>query len=109
MKGQDDTKPTLREQGDDSYNNKAPWQRIVILFAGPFANFILAAILYFIIALAGANSLSPTIGNIQANSPAQKAGIQKGDIILRINNNDIKPGKSWENILKTQKVRLKFI
>lgn len=97
MKGQDDTKPTLREQGDDSYNNKAPWQRIVILFAGPFANFILAAILYFIIALAGANSLSPTIGNIQANSPAQKAGIQKGDIILRINDKDI---KTWEELGK---------
>ncbi|WP_044418222.1 RIP metalloprotease RseP [Halarcobacter anaerophilus] len=108
MKGQDDTKPTLREQGDDSYNNKAPWQRIVILFAGPFANFILAAILYFIIALAGANSLSPTIGNIQANSPAQKAGIQKGDVILRINNNDIKTWEELGKYIKDSKGALKF-
>jgi regulator of sigma E protease len=108
MKGQDDTKPTLREQGDDSYNNKAPWQRIVILFAGPFANFILAAILYFIIALAGANSLSPTIGNIQANSPAQKAGIQKGDIILRINNNDIKTWEELGKYIKDSKGALKI-
>ncbi|QDF29399.1 RIP metalloprotease RseP [Halarcobacter anaerophilus] len=108
MKGQDDTKPTLREQGDDSYNNKAPWQRIVILFAGPFANFILAAILYFIIAIAGANSLSPTIGNIQANSPAQKAGIQKGDVILRINNNDIKTWEELGKYIKDSKGALKF-
>ncbi len=108
MKGQDDTKPGLMEEGNDSYNNKTPWQRIVILFAGPFANFFLAAILYFIIALSGANSLSPTVGKVQENSPALKAGIQKGDIILKINNTEI---KTWEEIGKTitsTKGQLKF-
>jgi regulator of sigma E protease len=98
MKGQDDTKPGLVEEGNDSYNNKKPWQRIVILFAGPFANFLLAAILYFVIAIAGANSLSPTVGKIQKNSPAMRAGIKDGDIILRINNTEI---KTWEQIGKT--------
>lgn len=98
MKGQDDTKPGLIEEGNDSYNNKTPWQRIVILFAGPFANFILAAILYFVIALAGANSLSPTVGKIQENSPAMTAGIKEGDVIVRINNTEI---KTWEEIGKT--------
>ena len=58
MKGQDDSNPTLVETGDDSYNTKKPWQRIIILFAGPFANFILAAILYFSIALMGAKTLA---------------------------------------------------
>ncbi|PLY06107.1 MAG: RIP metalloprotease RseP [Arcobacter sp.] len=98
MKGQDDTKPGLQEAGDDSYNNKKPWQRIIILFAGPFANFLLAAILYFVIALGGANSLSPTVGKIRDNSPALKAGIQTNDIIVRINNTEI---KTWEEIGKT--------
>lgn len=98
MKGQDDTKPGLIENGDDSYNNKKPWQRIVILFAGPFANFILAAILYFAIAILGANSLSPTIGEVMKDSPAQKAGIQKNDKIVRINDTEI---KTWEQIGKT--------
>ncbi len=98
MKGQDDAKPGLQEEGQDSYNNKAPWQRIIILFAGPFANFLLAVILYFAIAIAGANSLSPTVGKIQENSPAQKAGIQSGDEILRINDIEI---KTWEQIGKT--------
>jgi regulator of sigma E protease len=97
MKGQDDTKPGLEEAGDDSYNNKTPFQRIIILFAGPFANFLLAAILYFIIALGGANSLSPTIGNIQENSPAFRAGIQKNDVIVKINQHEI---KTWEQIGK---------
>ncbi len=98
MKGQDDTKPGLQEEGNDSYNNKTPWQRIVILFAGPFANFLLAAILYFVIALGGANSLSPTIGKVQENSPAMRAGIKEGDIVVRINNIEI---KTWDQIGKT--------
>ncbi|RXJ96141.1 RIP metalloprotease RseP [Malaciobacter molluscorum] len=98
MKGQDDTKPGLVEEGNDSYNNKKPWQRIIILFAGPFANFILAAILYFAIAILGATSLSPTIGNIIENSPAQKAGLKTNDKILRINNTEI---KTWKQIGET--------
>ena len=40
MKGQDDSNPALTEVGEDSYNTKKPWQRIIILFAGPAANFI---------------------------------------------------------------------
>jgi regulator of sigma E protease len=97
MKGQDDTKPGLIEAGDDSYNNKKPWQRIIILFAGPFANFILAAILYFTIAILGANALSPTIGQVVVDSPAYKAGLQVNDEILRINDKDV---KEWNEVGK---------
>lgn len=97
MKGQDDTKPTLQEDGSDSYNEKKPWQRIVILFAGPFANFILAAILYFVIALGGANYLSPTIGEVKVDSPAYKAGLKANDQIVRINNTEI---KTWDEVGK---------
>ena len=97
MKGQDDSKPTLVETGDDSYNTKKPWQRIIILFAGPFANFILAAILYFSIALMGAKTLDPVIGNISPNSVAAVSGLQTNDEIIRINDIDI---KSWDEIGK---------
>jgi len=97
MKGQDDTKPTLLEAGQDSYNTKKPWQRIIILFAGPFANFILAAILYFIIALIGANTLATQIGSVQENSPAFNAGLMVNDEIIRINDTNI---QSWDEIGK---------
>ena len=97
MKGQDDSKPTLLEEGNDSYNTKKPWQRIIILFAGPFANFLLAAVLYLIIALMGTNALAPQIGNIQENSPAFYGGIKKNDEIIKINDKDI---KTWEDIGK---------
>ena len=98
MKGQDDKNPSLIEEGNDSYNTKKPWQRIVILFAGPFANFILAAILYFIIAINGATSWAPQVGQVQVNSPAFQAGILPNDEIIRINETDI---RSWDEIGKT--------
>ncbi len=97
MKGQDDSKPNLVELGDDSYNTKKPWQRIIILLAGPFANFLLAGILYFVIANIGATALSPTIGKIIENSPAQKAGLLVNDKIVRINQHEV---KTWNDIGK---------
>ena len=97
MKGQDDSNPALIENGDDSYNTKKPWQRIVILFAGPFANFLLAAILYFSIAIMGASTFAAQVGTVQKDSPAFKAGILKDDLIIRINEHEI---KSWEDIGK---------
>ena len=97
MKGQDDSNPALIEEGNDSYNNKLPWQRIVILFAGPFANFILAAILYFSIALMGATAWAPQIGQVVVNSPAYHAGILPNDEIIKINDTDI---KAWDEIGK---------
>ncbi len=98
MKGQDDRNPSLIEDGDDSYNTRKPWQRIIILFAGPFANFILAAILYFIIAINGASTWAPQIGKVKTNSPAFHAGILPNDEILKINDTDI---RAWDEIGKT--------
>ena len=98
MKGQDDSKPTLIEDGNDSYNTKKPWQRIIILLAGPLANFILAFILFIFIALLGVNALSPTIGKVMDNSPAQKAKLKAGDKIIKINEVEI---RTWSDIGKT--------
>lgn len=51
MKGQDDLDPTTLSTDNDSYNSKKPWQRIIILLAGPLANFLLAWFLFYAIAL----------------------------------------------------------
>ncbi|HJE02669.1 Metalloprotease MmpA [Aliarcobacter thereius] len=97
MKGQDDTKPISNEIGNDSYNTKKPWQRIIILFAGPFANFLLAFLLYLFMANLGATVFSAKVGNIQENSPAFHAGIKANDEIIRINDKSI---ESWDDIGK---------
>ena len=89
MKGQEDINPSLINNDPDSYNSKTPFQRILILLAGPAANFILAFVVYIMIGLLGNNHLSPIIGKVVENSPAQKAGILIHDKILKINDINI--------------------
>ena len=97
MKGQDDSDPTNISYDEDSYTAKKPWQRIVILLAGPFANFLLAFILYFAIANLGVPKLLPYVGTVGKETPAMKAGLKKDDKIVQINGIAI---KYWEEIGK---------
>ena len=85
MKGQDDSDPSKKNYDDDSYNTKTPLQRMFILFAGPLANFVLAYVLYFFIALGGPNALSPVIGEVVKDSPAFIAGLEANDTVHAIN------------------------
>ncbi len=104
MKGQDDTNPLLKNYDSDSYISKRPWQRILILLSGPFANFFVAFILYFTASQMGtylsplfnyAHYIPPTIGSFSNNSPAKEAGLKEGDRIVKINGVEI---KNWDDI-----------
>ena len=95
MKGQDDTDPTKISYDDDSYNSKKPWQRIVILLAGPFANFLMAFFLYLAISYMGVPKLLAFVGSVGEDTPALKAGLQKADKIVQINGVNI---LYWENL-----------
>jgi len=101
MKGQNDSDPTDVSLDDDSYNTKTPIQRIFILLAGPAANFILAFILYFVIALGGPNILSPVIGKVVKDSPAFVAGLETNDTISSINGTKIQTWKEMAKIIST--------
>ena len=97
MKGQDDSDPTAISYDEDSYNIKKPWQRIIILLAGPFANFLLAFLLYFAIANIGVPKLLPYVGEVGKDTPALSAGLTKEDKIVQVNGNNI---LYWEDIGK---------
>ena len=91
MKGQDDSDPTAKSSDHDSYNAKKPWQRIIILLAGPVANLILAFFVYLAIAMSGAPAvvatdyLPPIVSQVQKDSPAEKAGVMAGDRVQKVN------------------------
>ena len=108
MKGQEDINPALVNNDPDSYNTKTPIQRIMILLAGPAANFILAFFVYIMIGLLGNNHISNTIGKVIENSPAQKAGLKVNDEILKINNKDIRTWDDLSGIIKSSQGALKF-
>lgn len=72
-----------------------PWyQRLIILAAGVFNNFLLAIILLFVIAIIwGAPSLEPKITGVTEGKPAEKAGIKAGDIITAVNGDKV---STWD-------------
>lgn len=71
---------------EDYMCNKKWWQRLIILVAGVFNNFLLAIILLFISALIwGGTTLKPVVKNAVEGLPMSEAGIKAGDTITAIN------------------------
>jgi len=72
-----------------------PWyQRLIILAAGVFNNFILALIFLFFLALIwNPTPIQPVIGEIQEGSAAMEAGLLENDKILEINGKKV---SSWD-------------
>ena len=83
----------VRPRGEDEENVEggmasAPaWKRLVIALAGPVMNFLIGIILLVVLytALGTPVSDQAMISEVSANSPAEIAGLQVGDIILAIN------------------------
>ena len=83
------------------FMNKTALQKASIVLAGPIANFFLGVLLFMIIFIFyGKNHTNPVIGNIEKNSPAEKAGILKYDKILAINGNNINSFEEVSNLLE---------
>ena len=80
---------------------KPRWQRLIIAFAGPFMNMVLAvAILTGVYMVKYQRfsdaDLQANIGHVMPDSPAAKAGIQDGDRIVKL---DGKSNPTWDDII----------
>ncbi len=67
-----------------AFNNKTVWQRIAIVLAGPLANFILAALLYWGLFVSGTPGTKPYLAAPPANSVAAKSGFSEFDLITQV-------------------------
>ncbi len=71
-----------------SFAAKPAWRRAIVLVAGVTMNVILAFLLLGIAYAGGESGYSPVIQSVCAGSPADMAGIQPNDKILKINGQD---------------------
>ncbi len=78
-----------KSQTSDSYSSKKYYQKLLITLGGPIFNFILAVAIFFIINLFGIYKIMPIVGDVLPNSIAHKQGIEKGDLILKIDGFEI--------------------
>ncbi|MFA5906603.1 MAG: site-2 protease family protein, partial [Desulfobacula sp.] len=81
-----------------SFTHKSVFRKSMIVAAGPFFNFFLAILVYYILyQFSGLHLLKPIVGKVMEDSPAKAAGIQPGDIIKELNTIKI---ESFEDISK---------
>jgi regulator of sigma E protease len=71
---------------------KPLWQRAIISFAGPGANFVLSVVLFSLLfAVVGAPQTPYKVGTVEPGSPAAWAGFKPGDHIVSANGHPL-PG-----------------
>jgi len=69
---------------------KPLYQRSIIVAAGPFANFVLAFVIFTIINMVSGKDMTPAvIEQVQKDSPAYMAGMKKNDKIISIDKNKV--------------------
>ncbi|MCB1670738.1 MAG: RIP metalloprotease RseP [Gammaproteobacteria bacterium] len=101
MLGQEDTSVTDAsevplEQRHESFAFKPLWQRMAIVAAGPIANFILAAAVFWVINLSyGVTGLAPVLHSVVDGSPADRAGLRAGDEIVAVDGSET---RMWQQV-----------
>lgn len=80
------------DQLDQAFNRKSVRQRIAIVAAGPIANFLLALVFFWVLAMLGTEQVRPVIGAVEIGSMAAKAGLNPGQEIVAI---DGEPTSGW--------------
>lgn len=84
MMGEDD----VEDVGEGSFNSKSVWARISVVAAGAIFNFLLA-FLFSVIVVGYTGYDEPVISGVVKDFPAEEAGLQAGDKIVKMNHKKI--------------------
>ena len=79
-----------KEDREKLFVCKPIYQRALIVFGGPLANFLLALVIFFsIYTFVGKDFTPAVINEVQKDSPAMIGGLKENDIILEIDGNTV--------------------
>ena len=81
----------------DEYFSKSLRQRAAIIFFGPFLNYVLGFLFFWVILFAGYPTLTNKVGGVVEGFGAKLAGVQAGDRITAIDGKNV---EYWEDIQK---------
>ncbi|MDB9735281.1 RIP metalloprotease RseP [Candidatus Pelagibacter ubique] len=79
-----------KENQDKLFVLKPLYQRALIVFGGPLANFLLAILIFFSVYTFFGKDFTPAVINeVQKDSPAMVAGLKDNDIVVSIDGNEV--------------------
>ena len=79
-----------KEDQDKLFVLKPLYQRALIVFGGPLANFLLAILIFFSVYTFFGKDFTPAVINeVQKDSPAMIAGLKDNDIVVSIDGNEV--------------------
>jgi len=79
---------------------KPRWQRVLVYLAGPAMNVVLSVALFAVLFMVGVElpnlpAMPPLIGAVEAGSSAARAGLAKGDLVVKVNGERI---TNWQEL-----------
>jgi regulator of sigma E protease len=78
-----------------AFNRQSLGKRSLIVVAGPFANFVLAILIYWAVFMSGSEELLPILGQPPDTSPAAMASIKNGDQVRTVDGQSV---ASWDQL-----------
>lgn len=87
--------PVPADELSRSFNRQSVWRRMVIVAAGPLANFALAVLLYWGLFWQGSLEIKPILGTPMVNSAAAAAGLENGEIVRKVGDEGI---QTWQDL-----------
>ena len=92
-----------RSGADDEFLSKTKWERFQVLIMGPVMNLVLAVVVMALVLYQGADvplyeQQPPVVGSVVEDSPAERVGIQSGDLIIDVADT---PVDTWERFFVT--------
>ena len=87
--------PVPEHELDQAFNRKTVKQRIAVVAAGPIANFLLAIVAFWIVAVVGFSTVAPVLGPVPAGTPAAEAGLHSGLELTGVDGTQI---RSWQDV-----------
>lgn len=98
MLGEEQLSSAENTAGQDmsrAFSQQSVIKRMAIVLAGPFANLLLAVILYWALFMTGTVGIKPFIGNVLENTPAAVSQIRSGEMIQKVNGKDV---ATWQDV-----------
>jgi len=95
------TEPLPDKDLPHAFNRQSVGKRIAIVAAGPFANFVLAVVLFAVVYATGVSEPAPIVAAPPAHSPAAQAGFQGGETVVAVSDatgSDTESVRSWSDL-----------